>query len=84
MSYGALTGEKEAEQFIRTGTLPLEKEDIIIFYSDGFASILKDNDFINEILHFNKEKIENYINKKSLENYDLYGKEKTMVLIKND
>lgn len=83
VSYGAITGEKEAEQFIRTGTLPLEKDDIIIVYSDGFTNILKDNDFINEILHFNKEKLESYINKKSLENYDLYGKEKTIVLIKN-
>ena len=83
VSYGAITGEKEAEQFIRTGTLPLEKDDIIIVYSDGFTNILKDNDFINEILHFNKEKFEKYVNKKSLENYNLYGKEKTLVLIKH-
>lgn len=83
VSYGAITGEKNAEQFIRTGQITLEKNDIIAVYSDGFVNFLKDTTFINEILHFNKEKLEEYVNKKSLEDYNLYGKEKTLVLIKH-
>lgn len=83
VSYGAITGEKNAEHFIRTGQITLEQNDIIAIYSDGFVNFLKDTTFINEILHFNKEKLEDYVNKKSLEDYNLYGKEKTLVLIKH-
>ena len=83
VSYGAITGEKNAEHFIRTGQIALEQNDIIAIYSDGFVNFLKDTTFINEILHFNKEKLEDYVNKKSLEDYNLYGKEKTLVLIKH-
>lgn len=83
VSYGAITGEKSAEQFIRTGQIILEKDDITAIYSDGFINFLRDIAFINEILHFNKEKLEDYVNKKALEDYNLYGKEKTLVLIKH-
>ena len=83
VSYGAITGEKNAEHFIRTGQIALEQNDIIAIYSDGFVNFLKDTTFINEILHFNKEKLEDYVNKKSLEDYNLYRKEKTLLLIKH-
>ena len=83
VSYEAITGEKNAEQFIRTGQITLKQNNIIAIYSDGFVNFLKDTTFINEILHFNKEKLEDYVNKKSLEDYNLYGKEKTLVLIKH-
>ena len=83
ISYEAITGEKNAEHFIRTGQITLEQNDIIAIYSDSFVNFLKDTTFINEILHFNKEKLEDYVNKKSLEDYNLYGKEKTLVLIKH-
>ena len=36
VSYGAITGEKSAEQFIKSGQIPLNQNDIVAIYSDGF------------------------------------------------
>ena len=82
VSYGALTGEKQVEEFIRIGSLSLNKGDIIVVYSDGFMNFLHDNSFINHILNFNKDEFEQYVEKKSNTDYDKYGKEKTIVLLK--
>ena len=82
VSYGALTGEETAINFIKSGQLKLDAGDIIIVYSDGFACFLTENDFINNIINFNEKIFENYINNKSKDNYEKYGKEKTLVIFK--
>ena len=82
VSYGALTGEKQAEKFIRIGSLSLNKGDIIVVYSDGFMNFLHNNSFIKHILNFNKDEFEQYVEKKSNTDYDKYGKEKTIILLK--
>lgn len=83
VSYGALTGEESAIEFIRSGQLKISDGDIIVLYSDGFTKFLHDKDFISQLLEFNEEKFENYLDVKSMSNYDKYGKEKTLVLFKN-
>lgn len=82
VSYGALTGEETAIHFIRSGQLKLEDGDIVIVYSDGFTYYLNDKEFINNIINFNKDIFEEYIEKKSKEDYEKYGKEKTLVMFK--
>ncbi len=82
VSYGAITGEDEALKFIRSGNKKVEKGDFIIVYSDGFSNFLHEKDFIDEIKNFDKTSFEKYVNNKSTSDYDLYGKEKTMVLYK--
>ena len=82
MSYGALTGEESAINFIRSGQLKIEEGDIIIVYSDGVTYYLNDKEFINHIINFNKDTFEKYIEEKSKEDYDKYGKEKTLVMFK--
>lgn len=82
VSYGALTGEETAISFIRSGLLKLGDEDIIIVYSDGFSYYLTDKDFINNIINFNKDSFEKYIEEKSKKDYEKYGKEKTLVMFK--
>lgn len=82
VSYGALTGEEEAISFIRTGIINIDEGDIIIVYSDGMINFLNNPDFINLIINFDKIKLENYINKLSIIDYEKYGKEKTLVVIK--
>ena len=82
VSYGALTGEEDAIHFIREGSVHLDNEDIIVVYSDGFTNYLNDNEFINQLLNFNKEKFEEFIENKSKEDYEKYGKEKTLVIYK--
>lgn len=83
VSYGALTGEEEANQFIRQGTLNLNSGDIIAIYSDGFAKFLHESDFIYHILDFKSNEFEYYVNMKSKEDYNKYGSEKTIVLYKH-
>ena len=80
VSYGALTGEESAISFIRDGELKLEDGDFIIVYSDGFSCYLRDKDFINNIINFDKTSFEKYVEEKSKEDYEKYGKEKTLVL----
>ncbi len=82
VSYGAITGEREALNFIRSGKKKIEKGDLIAVYSDGFSNFLHEKDFINEITNFNKNSFEEYVNNQSKTNYDSYGKEKTIVLYK--
>ena len=84
VSYGALTGEKSAESFIREGTFHLHEGDTVIVYSDGLFHFLHNPEFIQLILHFDKLPFENFINQKAQENYSLYGKEKTLIIIKED
>lgn len=82
VSYGALTGEESAIDFIRTGKIKLENGDFIIIYSDGLSNFLPRKDFINQILNFEKKQFEQFINNESEKDYDKYGKEKTLVLYK--
>ena len=82
VSYGAITGEKEALNFIRSGKKTIEKGDLVLVYSDGFSNFLHEKDFINEIKNFNKDSFEDYVNNKSTIDYNSYGKEKTIVLYK--
>lgn len=84
VSYGALTGEVSAVAFIKEGSVEVEKEDTIVVYSDGFTSFLHDQTFIEYLLHFNEIQFEDYIEQISKTDYEKYGKEKTLVILKNN
>lgn len=75
LSYGALTGERTALGFIRTGSLRLEKGDYIGFYSDGMNSILDSKEF-NITKCFRQ--LERYIEKEA---YKIDGGEGTLIFI---
>lgn len=82
VSYGALTGEDNANYFIRSGKIRLDNDDIVVVYSDGFKEYLYLEEFINLINNFNQQEFEQYIAEKSYTDYDKYGKEKTLVIMK--
>lgn len=82
ISYGAITGEITAINFIKTGQIELSNGDTVLVYSDGFTKFLHDKDFISQIINFEKDKFENYIEIKAQSDYEKYGKEKTLVLFK--
>lgn len=82
VSYGALTGEDTAINFIRTGQLELTDGDIIIVYSDGLTHYLHDKEFIKQILHFDVKEFEEYMENKAHDDYEKYGKERTIVIFK--
>jgi len=76
LAYGALTGEKVAMNYVRTGEQKVMKGDYIIFYSDGFYPILFSNKF-NISKEFNK--LENYFDRISDK---IDGGEGTLVALK--
>lgn len=80
VSYGAITGEKSMQEFIRYGEIELALNDIVITYSDGFVNFLHEKEFIEKIINFDKMKFEKYIEEKSFTDYNKYGKEKTLVI----
>ncbi len=82
VSYGAFTGEKSAINFIRSGQVALSNGDIILVYSDGFSSFLHNEKFIWQVINFDKDKFESYVEQKSQSDSEKYGKEKTLVLFK--
>ncbi len=82
VSFGAITGEDSAINFIKSGQIELSNGDLVLVYSDGFTNFLCNNEFISQIINFNKNKFENYIEMKSQSDYEKYGKEKTLVLFK--
>lgn len=80
ISYGAITGEKSMQEFIRYGEIELALNDIVITYSDGFVNFLHEKEFIEKIISFDKIKLEKYIEEKAFIDYNKYGKEKTLVI----
>ena len=86
-SYGALTGEVAAKKYIKTGFFTLDDDDIVIVYTDGFTNYLYENEFYNnlcELINGNKISFENYLETMGNKDYKKYGKEKTMVVMKNE
>ena len=84
VSYGALTGEKVAEYFIKSGKIELSRGDVIGIYSDGFKNFLHDEEFIKLVINFEKERLEKYVKVMSEKDYKKYGGEKTIVVNEKD
>lgn len=82
VSYGALTGEEEAEIFIKEGSLKIKDTDLVVVYSDGFTEYFKRKDFYPMIKDWEEKKFTSYVEKLSVEDCEKYGKEKTLVLMK--
>lgn len=75
-SYGALTGEESAENYIRIGKFKVEKGNYIALYSDGMKSIIDSKSF-------NPRKIFNNLKKYITANSNkIDGGEGTIVIVK--
>ena len=81
-SYGVITGEKEAEYFMRHGSIRLDEDDIVVVYSDGFSNFLSVPEFVDLLFQFNVKTFEYYVEKQSIVDYELFGKEKTLIIMK--
>lgn len=86
VSYGVLNGEQGAEDFINVGKLELECGDIVLLYSDGFEGAVYNIDFMKYLIaNFNdNNKIIEYSKKLSNDDYNKYGKERTLIKYKID
>jgi serine/threonine protein phosphatase PrpC len=86
VSYGALTGEKSAEKFIETGEVNLEKDYLVIFYSDGFDDLLNESEFYPVLLESlsknSTEPIKTLSNKFARQEAIKYGRERSLIVVK--
>ena len=73
-SYGALTGEKTAESFIKKGIFRLNEGDTVAVFSDGFSPYFELEDFYE-----NLDNLDNYV--KAWENKSGFGGEKTIIVM---
>lgn len=85
VSYGVLTGEKTAEAFMYFGKLKLTKGDLVIFYTDGFESTIKHNQFFKKIYYKSESLLEQsfvpFSLSLALKNYEKYGRERSLIAI---
>lgn len=77
VSYGAITGERDALDFMHFGELELDSGDLVLVYSDGFEKIV--NDF--KLIDLTKEELEKLFIEKGKEDYSKYGHERTLIMI---
>lgn len=87
VSYGALTGEKEAEKFMNFGEAKLSKGDLIIFYSDGFEYTVQHKRFFKTIYQKTKSLADQsfipYALSLAKQNSHKFGKERTLIAVIN-
>ncbi len=83
-AYGVLNGEKNAECFIRSGKTKLHKGDRVILFSDGMYNYLEDKEFIDKIIHFKEEELDEFIERRGKHNKEKYGAERTLIIYKHE
>jgi len=83
VSYGALTGEKEAEFFMEFGKIDLETGDLVVFYTDGFENLLNEVSFFQALYQEDetiaKQKFLEIDKIWSQKNYEKFGHERTLI-----
>lgn len=85
LGYGVITGEPEAERYLRTGKCSLTRGDIVLLYTDGFTPYIKLPSFRKTILLTDSKRgfriaIEDLIKTKNKIN--LFQHEKSIIIIK--
>lgn len=87
VSYGALTGEKEAEKFMNFGEIGIFKGDLLVFYTDGFEATVQHKKFFKTIYNKTESLAEQAFVPFSLslakEDYNKFGKERTLIAVIN-
>ena len=85
VSYGALTGEKSAINFVHQGKRKLNTGDLIVFYSDGFENLINYPYFFKAIYNKSereaKQKTSRLSEKLAAKDYEKFGHERSLVAL---
>ena len=79
--YGSFSGEEGVKNYYKFGTEKLNKNDLVVFYTDGFVGYLKDRNFIKAIRQENKKELNKCVSAKTKQNPKKYGTDRTLVSI---
>lgn len=85
IGYGVITGEKEAEKYLKFGKFEVEAGDLILIFTDGFENYVKTKEFIDLFLEWPKDiksKFKKITGQKSIENPNEFGRERTIIAVK--
>lgn len=80
--YGSFTGEESVRKYYIFGAKPLRDTDMAVLYSDGYARLLKNKDFVGMLAKQNKKLLNVFDSNISQKNPEAYGSDRTFVAIK--
>lgn len=85
VSYGALTGEDPAKRFMYFGVEPVERGEVVLFFTDGLKNIVELPEFWQILTSGAEPRIKAtlvpYLNQLAASDYEQYGKERTMIAV---
>jgi len=79
--YGSFSGEEGVKKYYQIGRLTLKKEDLIVFYSDGFSGYFQLPEFLGILRDQDKRKLDSFSLKMARENSEEYGTDRTLISI---
>lgn len=79
ITYGVLTGQEEAENFVRIGSCKLLLGQTLLFYSDGLIPFLSNQNFLNIVIS-EPENVEEFL-RQNVNDVSLQ-KEKSVIIVK--
>lgn len=77
--YGSFSGEEGVKDYYEIGEIKLSPGDLIVFYSDGFLPYFQFKDFTAILRKQNKKMLDNFVIKKSRENPEKFGHDRTFI-----
>lgn len=80
VSYGAITGEKVAEEFIFSGEIDVDSSATVVLYTDGFAGYINRPEFLAKLKGKKKDFID-WSNGLAPKDYKKFGRERTLIAI---
>ncbi|OGZ78847.1 MAG: hypothetical protein A2528_00385 [Candidatus Staskawiczbacteria bacterium RIFOXYD2_FULL_37_9] len=80
--YGSFSGEEGVKNYYKFGNIKLNKNDLVIFYTDGFFELLKDKGFVKILREGDKKKLNSVVLQKAEENDQKFGADRTFISVK--
>lgn len=79
--YGSFSGEEGVKKYYIIDGIDLSRGDLVVFYSDGFASYLSSPEFINILRCRDKKALDDFTSQKAKEDYQKFGTDRTVLSI---
>lgn len=77
--YGSFSGEEGVKKYYKIDYLIPNLGDLIVFYSDGFASYFQFPEFIEILRKGDKKALDDFTLSKAKENYKKFGTDRTLI-----
>jgi serine/threonine protein phosphatase PrpC len=79
--YGTFSGEQGTKDYYQIGSQKIQKGDMAIFYSDGFAGYLESKEFLRIVREGDKQALDDFTAFKAMTSPVQFGTDRTIVSI---